>query len=303
MYARERARHEHAFLALREVLSGCAAAGIDVLPVKGVLTARLFYRDPGERPIRDIDLRVKERDLARVEHAGRRNGWRLLSRSWAYRTLAFEVLGFLVEFESHVGPPGLCGLPVEDMLRRARPSVEPLGLPHLQPEIHDHAVLLCVNAFKDKLVDAVPGAIRDLELLPIQPGFVPDRFVSLAATSDVVTIAWIVANWLVEARPSTGWHGLRDRLGRMSPRARYARLFDRVVRSRIPFRQTLRILARAGSDRPSRQIAALCVMAAEPVAATLGRGLRANVWRVGRTEGDTVQVGRPASAASVPYSR
>jgi hypothetical protein len=237
MYARERARHEHAFLALREVRSGCADVGIDVLPVKGVLTAHLFYRDPGERPIRDIDLRVQERDLARVEHVGRRSGWRLLGRSWAYRTLAFEVLGFLVEFESHVGPPGLCGLPVEDMLRRARPSVEPLGLPHLQPEIHDHAVLLCVNAFKDKLVDAVPGAIRDLELLPIQPGFVPDRFVSLAATSGVVTIAWIVANWLVEARRSTGWHGLRERLGRMSPRACYASLFDRLVRSRIPFRQ------------------------------------------------------------------
>ena len=43
MYARERARHEHAFLALREVLSGCTAAGIDVLaePVAATLAGRL----------------------------------------------------------------------------------------------------------------------------------------------------------------------------------------------------------------------------------------------------------------------
>jgi hypothetical protein len=284
-YARERARHEHARLVLEEVLGCCAEGGIDVLPVKGILTAHLFYRDPGERPIRDIDLRVRPCDLANVERAGRQKGWRLVSRSWAYRTLAFDVLGFLVEFESHVGPPGLCGLRVDDMLLRARASVDPLGVPHLQPEIHDHAIHLCVNAFKDKLIDAVPGAIRDLEILPAHVGFVPARFASLAAESSVVTIAWIVANWLVEVRRSMAWRDLRQRLGRLAPRWPYARLFDRAIRARVPPRRALRVLARAGSDRTSSQIAALCAMAAEPMARTLAACRGPNAWRVARTEG------------------
>lgn len=284
-YAHHRARHEHARLALEKVLAGCAESGIDVLPVKGVLTGRLFYRDSGERPIQDVDLRVRPEDLARVERTGKRKGWRLLSRSWAYHTLAFDLLGFLVEFESHVGPPGLCGLRVDDMLRRARASTAPLGMPHLQPELHDHAVLLCVNAFKDKMIDAVPGAIRDLELLPAQVGFDAKRLVALAVESGVATISWIVANWLVETRRSVVWRELRDALGRVVPRRRYAWLFSRAIRSRVPPRQALRVLARAGSDRVDRQVRALCVMAVEPIgAAIMGIGRRAaNVSPVGRT--------------------
>jgi hypothetical protein len=203
MYARERAKHEHARLALEVVLDACRHDGIDVLPVKGVLTARLFYR----------------------------------------------------------------GLPVDDMLRRARASTAPLGVPHLQPELHDHAVLLCVNAFKDKLIDAMPGAIRDLELLPAQEDFEADRFVALAGESGVSTIAWIVANWLVETGRSVAWRGLRDALARVSTRRRYARLFNCAIASRVPPRSVLRVLARAGADRPGSQVGAVCVMAAEPVVA------------------------------------
>ena len=58
-----RARHEHARLALERVLATCRDGGVQVLPVKGILTAYLFYRDPGLRPIQDIDLRVRPRDL------------------------------------------------------------------------------------------------------------------------------------------------------------------------------------------------------------------------------------------------
>jgi hypothetical protein len=270
----ERARHEHARLALERVLAACSDAGIDVLPVKGILTARLFYREPAERPIRDIDLRVRPRDLARVERAAAKAGWPLLSRSWAYRTLSFDVVGFLVEFEAHVGPPGLCALPVDDMLRRAHPSIAPLGVPHLQPELHDHAVLLCVNAFKDKLIDAFPGAVRDLEIVPTVAGFDRARFVKLAVESRVATIAWIVADWLVETRQSNPWRAIREDLDRVSRRSAYARLFRRAIGSRVPPRQALRVIARAGSDRATDRFAALCLMAVEPLAAAIAGRLR-----------------------------
>jgi hypothetical protein len=261
--ARERARHEHARLALERVLSDCHEGGIEVLPVKGVLTAYLWYPDVGLRPIRDVDLRVRPEDLDRVQRTGMRAGWRLLGRSWAYGTLAFDVLGFLVEFEAHVGPPGLCGLRVDDMLRRALPRADVFRVQHLQPELHDHALLLCVNAFKDKLIDAPRGAVRDLELVPEQAGFSPQRLVDLARASGTAGIVWIVAAWLSRARGCGAWDAVREGIGSAGPRPLYALLFQRAILRSPPPRPLLRVLARIGADRPSERLRALRVMALE----------------------------------------
>jgi glycosyltransferase involved in cell wall biosynthesis len=273
--ARERARHEHARLALERVLADCREGGIDVLPVKGVLTAYLWYPDVGLRPIQDVDLRVRPDDLDRVERVGTRAGWRPLGRSWAYGTLAFDVLGFLVEFESHVGPPGLCGLRVDDMLRRALPRADVFRVPHLEPELHDHALLLCVNAFKDKLIDALPGGVRDLELVPEQAGFSQERLVALARESGVVNITWIVASWLAQARGSGPWRDIRERLGRKAPRPLYTFIFERALRVQSP--QLLRVLARAGPDRPMDRLRAVSTMVCKPFSAADLRGAVANV--------------------------
>jgi hypothetical protein len=279
--ARQRARHEHGRLALEKVLAGCREAGIDALPVKGILTGRLFYQDPGERPIQDVDLRVRPGDIDRLWQSGPAFGWRPLSRSRAYGTLGFDVLGFLVEFESHVGPPGLCGLAVDDMLKRATASVEPLGMPHLQPELHDHALLLCVNAFKDKLVEAMPGAVRDLELVPDQPGFEGERLVTLAQATGSATIVGIVADWLTSVRQCAAWSQLRAMLGRL-PRPRYETLFARAIRTpRVP-RAALRVLARVGADRRSDGVRALGAMAAQAVEDA--SAALANVGRAPRTQ-------------------
>jgi hypothetical protein len=285
--ARERARQEHALVVLARVLDGCREAGVEALPVKGVLTGRLLYTDPGERPLQDVDLRIRPRDLPVMERAGRRFGWRCVSRSLAYRTIAFDILGFLVEFECHVGPPGVCRLQVEDMLRRARPSVDPLGLPYLRPDPHDHVLLLCVNAFKDKLVDAPPGSVRDLELFASRSEFVEGRFVALAAECKTVTIAWIVAGWLAERFQSAPWGRIRDDLGRLAPRRRYASAFRRVAlreRRGGVSRQALRVLARAGSDDRRYRWAALGTMAIAPVTTLLAGLARRNIPGAPRTQ-------------------
>ena len=253
---RHRARHEHGRLALERVLACCNRAGIDVLPVKGILTGALFYADPGERPIQDIDLRVRPADLEQVRRAARSAGWRLVSESRAFQTISFDILGFLVEFESHVGPPGLCALKIDDMIRGALLSTAPLGMPHLQPEIHDHALLLCVNAFKDKLVDAMPGAMRDLELIPDQPGFEDARFASLARDTGATTVVGVVAEWLISVRKSPSWSRLRAALG-PSRRPIYEALFSLGARSAHVPRAALRVLARAGADRRREQLRAL----------------------------------------------
>ncbi|MGH7269617.1 MAG: nucleotidyltransferase family protein [Polyangiaceae bacterium] len=268
--ARERAHHEHARLVLGRTIETCRSGGVDVLPVKGVLTARTFYADTGERPIQDIDLRVRPRDMRAVREIGERAGWRLLSESRAYHTLSFDVLGFLVEFECHVGPPGLCGLRVEDMLQRSLPCTEPFGWPHLQPELHDHALLFCVNVFKDKLIEAMPGAVRDLELVAEHPGFSAGRLVALARDSGSANIVWIVAEWLAKTRGAERWRAVCDALGRSPPRPFYTFLFNGAIQASPPPRQVLRVLARVGSDRGGAQVRALGTMMALMLGASRG---------------------------------
>lgn len=274
-------------MALERVLRECRNDGIDVLPVKGVLTGRLLYADAGLRPIQDVDLRIRPRDLARIETAGRRAGWRMVFRSRAYQSVSFDVLGFLVELESHVGPPGLCGLTVEDMIARAVPATSPLGFPHLQPEIHDHALLLCVNAFKDKLVEARPGAIRDLELLPRQEGFDPQRLIALAREAGSASILWIVATWLAAERGSEGWSEIRKRLGATAPRPLYSWLFDQALRAAPRSHQVLRPLARVGADSPMQWFRALYAMADEVL-----MGARSNAARLRRNKLPVVTSGK-----------
>jgi hypothetical protein len=262
-WARETARHEHARQALERTLSECRRAGVDVLPVKGIVTARSLYADPADRPIRDVDLRVRPQDLERVCKLGARAGWRLVSRSRPYGTLNFEILDFAVEFECHVGPPGVCELRVDTMISRAARRDGPSGGSQLEPELHDHTLLLCVNAFKDKLVDAPQGAVRDLEILPSVPSFSCRRFVALAIESGATTIVWIVANWLTKERGSAAWGVIRDELGSLAPRPIYTFVFEWAVHSSHPRRRLLRLIARAGADRRSQRLLALTAMAFE----------------------------------------
>jgi hypothetical protein len=121
-----------------------------------------------------------------------------------------------------------------------------------------------VNAFKDKLVEALPGAVRDLELLVDLPEFSGERLAALSKASGASSLVWLVANWLAETRNSRPW-GPRDRLGRTAPRPLYAYLFERALRVTPPPRAVLRVLARAGADRPGAQVRALSTLALKPL--------------------------------------
>ena len=122
-----------------------------------------------------------------------------------------------------------------------------------------------MNAFKDKLIDALPGAVRDLELLGAHAAFSPERFVGITRAAGAVSLVWIVANWLASERRSAPWARVRDRLGRAAPRPRYAAAFDAAIHARRPPGALLRVLARVGADRPSAQARALASMALKPL--------------------------------------
>jgi hypothetical protein len=151
------AQHEYAAEAFRQVVKVTRDEGVDVLPVKGIVLAHTLYERVEERPMVDVDFRVRHRDLKRLASIAKGAGWPARVASNQLGTMEINVSRTLVEFESSVGPPGVCAIAVEDMMARATMR-STLGVEHFEPEVHDHALLLCLNAFKDKLVLAAPWA-------------------------------------------------------------------------------------------------------------------------------------------------
>jgi hypothetical protein len=178
--------------------------------------------------------------------------------SRAYENLVFVVGDWMVDVEASIGPPGLCALTVDAMMRRATWETEPYGFRHRRPELHDHALLLCVNAFKDKLVHANDDALRDLELIAMRPDFDARALAARAREGDARTIAWFVADWLVRTRGATAWQHVQKALG-VEPRPLYARLLRGLTKAGSRSLAT-RILSRAAADSPLRRAFALWIL-------------------------------------------
>jgi hypothetical protein len=245
--------------AFAEVAVVAAAIGAPLLPVKGVLTAHLYYEEPADREMVDVDIRVRPRDLARLCQAGEARGWVLRERSHAYACAAFEVLGERVELEAHVGPPAFCKLSVEAMIERATTHEEPFGVPHLQPELHDHALLLIVNAFKDQIVNASSGGLTDLARMATRPEFSFDLLAARAHEAGITVVTWLVGEWMIEKRDEPRWRALLDALGGKPARPLYAALFHALARRHRPPSLALRLLVRAAADTPWMRAHALAV--------------------------------------------
>jgi hypothetical protein len=64
LYLRARQANSLRTNAVTEILTWFAAADLQVLTVKGIALCHFLYKEPGLRPMRDIDLLVSEKDLA-----------------------------------------------------------------------------------------------------------------------------------------------------------------------------------------------------------------------------------------------
>jgi hypothetical protein len=149
------------------------------------------------------------------------------------------------------------------MLVRAEHREIAPGLRVLVPEIHDHAVLLTVNAFKDKIVTATAWALADLEHVVLQPAFRPDEFVGRVVLARISTLAWIVASWMESMRCNHAWAAIRvaiESCGHV--RASYAHRFQRHLGLAHGAPMSLRLLARVAADSPLMQIRALALAVA-----------------------------------------
>jgi hypothetical protein len=243
--------------ALETVTKRFDAAGIDALAVKGVVTAHTLYSDPAERPLADADVRIRPEDVERAAGIARGAGWHIGAWRPAYGAFVVVVPGLSVpvDVESVIGAPGLCGMSIAEMLTRATRGAGPVDV--RVPELHDHAVLMVVNVFKDKLSRAAPWALEDARRIVEVPGFGVDRFVDRVRSAKVVGIAWIVADWMTRQKTSVTWTTVRHALGGAhAPRPVYARLF-RMLHERAPEAVATRVLARVGSDDAGMWLGAL----------------------------------------------
>jgi hypothetical protein len=250
------AAHETALDALGRSLEVLRAAGVEPLVVKGVALAYELYQDVAERPLADVDLRVRPREFLRAAAALRARGWAVDPTSRQLGAVGFLVGHGLVELESTVGPPGVCGLTVAQMASRSRRRVLPGRLEFLTPEVTDHAILLVVNAFKDKLLDCPPWSVDDLAAIVTHTHFDRGTFLERIREAQSQTLTWIVADWLVRERGCEAWRAIRDALGSAPLRLRYANAFQSAA-LRAPQSMAARMLARIGSDAPASRLWAM----------------------------------------------
>ena len=93
-------RHEVAANALHRVVGAFRTAEISCLPVKGIVTAGWLYADVSERPLSDVDLRIRPRDFRRALEVGRARGWELVVHTPRFFEAAFRFPEMDVEIEA-----------------------------------------------------------------------------------------------------------------------------------------------------------------------------------------------------------
>jgi hypothetical protein len=249
-------RHATATDILRDVLEVFEAADVEALPVKGIVTAHALYGDVADRPMGDIDLRLRRRDFHHALAAAHKAGWETFEEAPRLWDGGIRMKGWEVEIECTVGPPGLSSMAVDELLERASRTDAGLGFPHLEPGLHDHALVLCANAFKD-LRRPTPWALEDLLRIASARGFDPSVLTARAHAGRMATAVWIVAAWMADRHGSTAWQEVRDRIGRAPPRALFAAAFARF----------------AARDAPSPHLAVLVCASAGDGLAHAARGL------------------------------
>lgn len=245
--------------ALRQTIEWLDDNGIRSLPVKGALLARQLYDDPAERPLVDVDLLVKPRDFCRLIALARSKG---LSRVWDSKQIGnvnLIVFGTAIDISSSLGPPFTSALGVKALLDRASLATEPLGFRHLRIELHDHALVVAIDAFKDKL-GSKASSREDLLRMAALPAFEPHRLALVAREAQLEALVAIVASWLLDENDSPGWRQVLEELGPIR-REGYARLFRMMSRRRSDksARIPLALMARAASDSPYRRFMALAL--------------------------------------------
>ncbi len=236
--------------ALRRFLGVCDAEGVDVVVVKGAVTAFLLYDDPADRPLRDVDVRVRPADCPRLVAAAMRAGFTPVLTGQPHQVYGTSVLSWgniSIDIETHVGPPHFTRLDVDALLAGAHRVMHPQGFVVPVPETMHHALVLAINVFKDKFHKATPWSLDDAVRIARCPDFDVPRLVALGERYAATTLLWLVADHLAGLGHGR-WQEVREALGR-PPRPIYRKLHAYLSRAR-PEGLPLRLLTRVVADDP-----------------------------------------------------
>ncbi len=261
--------HQTSLEALERALQALREVGVEPIVVKGIVLAYELYDDVALRPLSDVDLRVRPHEFMRAARALLMRGWQIDFASSQLGAVGFYVGPTLVELECTVGPPGLCGLSVARMAARSRRRTLPSGLTIREPDLVDHAVLLVVNAFKDKLVDCPTWSVDDLVAMASHPEFDLEVFLTRVREARAHALTWIVADWLARERGSVQWGAICEAMHSGPRRPLYTWALRR-LRERAPASAATRVLARLGSDAPASCVAAALATGAGTAVSWLG---------------------------------
>jgi hypothetical protein len=251
-----------ALFALRQLLVAAEEASVPVAPVKGVLTARWLYRSIAERPLSDVDVRVRDEDLATVLALAERRRWRVRRVDPVYRALSLEIEGVAIDVETSFGARGMSSLSTRAALARAQRTSERLGVEHSMLTVHDHALLLALNVAKDRIGQCHPWAIEDLVRVAERSDFDPAKMASVAWSAANASVLRAVARWLARVYGSRAWGAVEASLGDVPRRAYAARVESLLGRpsQSVVERFERSWLARAACDEPLRRAQSLAVM-------------------------------------------
>lgn len=241
----------HCERVLGVLVQACDEARIDVVPVKGVVSARTLYDDIADRALCDVDVRVRPRDLPRLLTLARQKQWRIGVRTRSYSNATLFIDGRPIDVETHFGAPGTSSMPIDTLIDRASRTRGVFKFSALVPDAHDHALLLVLNAYKDHMASAMAWAIRDLERVIRAPWLSRELLLARAADAGTSTMLFVVADWMAREMCDAQWADLRRAMGR-PPRPLFIAMHQRLEAAGPRGAFALRVLSRFGSDAPAR---------------------------------------------------
>jgi hypothetical protein len=222
------AAFQFALRVAKTVISKLEERSVRALPVKGLLLAPLIY-DPTERSSGDIDLIVSPADFPKILQRARESSWELVWDSLVLGNVNFIVDGLAFDVMSSFGPTGISAIRVPELFARAARATDPLGFPHWQIEQHDHALLLALDAFKDKLGSGKRWAREDLVRIARRDGFSPAILVERAGKAKLLTMLSMVADWVVANGATAEWVSVQKELRSLPLRQMYIEHYRKIL--------------------------------------------------------------------------
>ena len=238
--------------ALRAIIDVASKAAVELVAVKGAVTSFLLYDDVSERPLGDVDVRIRPTDRVVLRNAALTKGFQVLEDGGPYDKLTLAFGDIAVDVECHVGAPYMTAMTVDDLLRAAVTVRHPQGFAVRVPDTAHHAFVLAVNCFKDKLADVTPWAREDTKRIVLVSDFSVERLVKVAREARAHTLLYLVAEHFAGRGPldpsSVVWKEVCGTLEKGTRRGYVAAYHTLEPRARAG--ALFRALTRVASDWP-----------------------------------------------------